>query len=324
MKALFFFLYISLVYCTTPSPPNIPTTAPAGWTLIYSEDFNVNATVGSFTNVGSSWNLSSPAAYVNSLFAYPLGWLDTSKNGQYNPSKTLSVDNSQLHIHLYAENTNFWVSAPLPALPTMTYGRYEECFRVSQSSGSYKVAWLLWPDSNLWPNDGEIDFPETNLNSTISAYMHFANASGGQDAYSTSVIISDGLWHVAITEWTAGQVLFYLDGNLIGNSTTQVPSKPMHRVWQSETRLSGGPPGINDSAIIDLAWSVVYIPSTAPTTTASTATTASTTTKVPTNTTSATTTTSPTPTMGVNGHPAHSPDIICFLMMISICWLMIG
>ena len=214
MKALYFFLYISLVYCTTPSPPNIPTTAPAGWTLIYSEDFNVNATVGSFTNVGSSWNLSSPAAYVNSLFAYPLGWLDTSKNGQYNPSKTLSVDNSQLHIHLYAENTNFWVSAPLPALPTMTYGRYEECFRVSQSSGSYKVAWLLWPDSNLWPNDGEIDFPETNLNSTISAYMHFANASGGQDAYSTSIIISDGLWHVAITEWTAGQVLFYLYGHL--------------------------------------------------------------------------------------------------------------
>lgn len=137
--------------------------------------------------------------------------------------------------------------------------RYEECFRVSQGCLSFKIAWLLWPDSNLWPTDGEIDFPEVgNLESDISAFMHYANASGGQDAFGTSVNISDNLFHTIILEWTEGQVLFYLDGNLVGNSTTEVPSNSMHRVWQSETRLSGGPPVPTDSAQIDLAWAVVY------------------------------------------------------------------
>jgi len=257
------FQQIYFVCSQTNQPPNIPINNFPGWQMIYSEDFNTDAAVGSFLNVPGSWNLSSPAAYVNSIRAYPLGWRDTSKNGQYNPSKTLSVSFSQLHIHLWTEinvTNNTWVSAPLPALPKMTYGRYEECFRVSQSSGSFKVAWLLWPDSNLWPQDGEIDFPETNLNSYISAFMHYANPSGGQDAFITSTYINDSLWHVAITEWTQGQVLFYLDGSLIGNSTTEVPSNPMHRVWQSETRLSGGPPVPTASAQIDLAWSVVYVP----------------------------------------------------------------
>ena len=39
----------------------------------------------------------------------------------------------------------------------------------------YKVAWLLWPKSGVWPRDGEIDFPEADLIGTISAFMHRQN-----------------------------------------------------------------------------------------------------------------------------------------------------
>lgn len=38
----------------------------------------------------------------------------------------------------------------------------------------YGVAWLLWPQSDNWPWDGEIDFPESSLTGTAHGYHHYA------------------------------------------------------------------------------------------------------------------------------------------------------
>jgi hypothetical protein len=218
----------------------MPTSALSGWTQVLADDFTTDAPLGSFlTTYGSRWG------------AYPSGWLDTSGNGHYDPARTLSVSNGNLDIYLHSENGVHYVSAPTPKLPAMTYGRYSIRFQ-SDSIAGYKTAWLLWPDDNVWPAHGEIDFPEGNLDSTMSAFSHWASSGGGQDAFSTATTY--GAWHTATTEWTPGKVTFLLDGVVIGSSTKMVPTTPMHWVIQSETQLSGGAPANASAGHLRIDW----------------------------------------------------------------------
>jgi beta-glucanase (GH16 family) len=118
------------------------------------------------------------------------------------------------------------------------YGRYEVRFRADEIDG-YKTAFLLWPQSETWPRDGEIDFAEGDLNGTIGGFVHHQGGTygGDQDGYSTSARYSP--WHTATIEWSPTSVKFILDGQVIGNSTTRVPNTPMHWVLQTETCLDG-------------------------------------------------------------------------------------
>ena len=93
----------------------------------------------------------------------------------------------------------------MPLLPggnDVLYGRYAVRWKADAIPG-YKVAWLLWPDSEVWPRDGEIDFPEGNLDGTVEGFMHRQNGTSGgdQDHAGSAVRFGDGRWHTAVTEW---------------------------------------------------------------------------------------------------------------------------
>jgi hypothetical protein len=223
-----------------------------GWHQIFADDFLTDVPLGSFPSaVSSRWN------------AYPDGWMDTSKNGTYEPSKVVSISGGVLRMHLHTEGGVHMVSAPEPILPGGTpgllYGRYAVCFRSDPVPG-YKTAWLLWPDSENWPTDGEIDFPEGNLDGTISAFMHRMNGTSGsdQDAYTSTATYPT--WHTAVIEWSATQCRFLLDGTVLGASTQRIPSTKMHWVLQTETQLSGGPPSDTAAGDVEVDWVVAYVP----------------------------------------------------------------
>jgi beta-glucanase (GH16 family) len=225
----------------------MPASDLSGWRLIFSDDFTTNVSVGSFPGT----------EYAQKWTAYPSGWSDTSGNGQYSPEKTLSVSNGVLVIDVHTEDGTHYVSAPEPMLGTgQLYGRYSIRFRATQTTSDYKTAWLLWPDSERWPDDGEIDFPEGNLDSTFNAFMHYASASGGQDAFQSSATFAE--WHTATTEWVPGKVTFYVDAEVLGTSTTQVPSTPMHYVLQTETNLDGVVPSATTVGRLEIDWVVIW------------------------------------------------------------------
>ncbi len=224
---------------TTVAPSTNPNPNPGGpWTLAFNDDFNTNATEGSFLSKYSNWD------------AYAYGWQDTSKRGTYDPG-ILSVNNGMMNMHLNTTSDGVHhVAAPMPKIPgtsysNMMYGRYEVRFRADAVAG-YKTAWLLWPQSEVWPRDGEVDFPEGNLDGSIGAYMHRQGGTSGgdQDAYSTNARFPD--WHTATLEWKPGDMTFILDGQVIGHSTNRVPNTPMHWVLQTETKLDGTVP--NDTS----------------------------------------------------------------------------
>ncbi|MGH2344697.1 MAG: family 16 glycosylhydrolase, partial [Chloroflexota bacterium] len=183
----------------------MPIGDTPGWHQIFTENFAVDVPVGSFPG----------SMYSSKWTVYPDGWQDTSKNGTYYPSKVLSVQNGVLNMYLHTENGVHMVSAPEPILQPgphdygsgLLYGRYTVRFRADPIAG-YKTAWLLWPDSEAWPRDGEIDFPEGDLNSTINAFMHWQNGISGnsQDAYSTSTTYNS--WHTATIEWLPASLTF--------------------------------------------------------------------------------------------------------------------
>jgi hypothetical protein len=168
----------------------------------------------------------------------------------------LSVHGGLLDYYVHSAGGQHLVAAALPIAETGAYGRYAVRFRADPLRG-YKTAWLLWPDSGLWPADGEINWPEGNLDGRMSAYMHFARAAGGQHVFNTDR--GYRRWHTAVTEWRPGRVDFFLDGRRIGRSRTSlVPRNPMHWVLQTETSTNGPTPYQATRGHVYVDWAVAW------------------------------------------------------------------
>jgi hypothetical protein len=246
----------------TPTPPTPTGNSPSGqampvgdltgWHQVFADDFTASAKVGSFPG----------STYSSKWAVYNEGWPDTSHNGQQCPNEVLSVQSGVLNYYLHTlSNGTHCVADPFPKVAGaagkeggQTYGRYSVRFK-SDSIAHYAAAFLLWPDSESWPNDGEVDFPEGTLNGNINAFAHYASASGGQNAFTTNKSFSG--WHTATVEWTPGKIVFYLDGVIVGTSTTDVPSKPMHWVLQTDTAY-GAVPLNSDGGNIQIDWVTIY------------------------------------------------------------------
>jgi len=244
-----------------PSAP-APTTSSAlpgdvpGWTRIFADDFDTDAPVGSFPSTYTNWG------------AYDDGWSDTSKNGEYYPSTVLSASGGNLQMYIHTANGIHMVCAPYPLLPGasaangMLHGMYRARMRVDPLVG-YKTAWLLWPDSEVWPQDGEVDFPEANLDSTIDGFVHHMNATSGSDqSYWLTGVTYANAWHEVTITRLPNSITFTLDDKS-WSTTDRVPSLSMHWVLQTETQLSGGPPADNVAGYLLVDWVAVYAPTAA-------------------------------------------------------------
>jgi hypothetical protein len=211
---------------TVPAPPALNTTFP---TRRLYEDFSAGVPAG------WSW--------------YPAPWKDSSQNGIYRGAAGASVVNGVLNIKLEKDSTGWRSTAVVPLLG-QTYGRYSIRIRAT-GDPDWKIVPLLWPDDNIWPAHGEIDFPEGPVGGLVNGYNHYASVNGGQDEVKTTALSSD--WHTYTTEWMPGLIVFYLDGKEVGRSTKYVSVFPMHWVLQFETSLMAGkiPHG---PALVEIDW----------------------------------------------------------------------
>jgi hypothetical protein len=237
----------------SPSGQAMPDGNPPGWQEIFADDFNTDAPVGSFPG----------KVYGRKFTVYPDGTKDTAGQSgapsRYYPSKVVSVSNGLLNLYLHTENGTPMAAAILPILPgNHLYGKYTIRFR-SDALPGFKTAWLLWPDSENWPHDGEMDFPEAPLDGTIGAFMHHQDGTSGsdQDEYNSTATYTS--WHTASIEWSPSAVNFILDGQSIGTSTNQIPSTPMHWVIQTESCLPTCP-AASTAGNLQIDWVVAYAP----------------------------------------------------------------
>lgn len=211
-----------------------------GWRQTWTDNLTTNVPLGSFPGpVSSQW------------FAYT--GHDTSGNGLYDQTR-IDVTCGVMSMNVSTIAGVPRVNAPGVDAQSTVYGRYAVRFRSDVLPG-YKTAWLLWPTSNVWPRDGEIDFPEMDLGWTIvNGFVHHQGGTSGadQDGYSASIDVTQ--WHTAVIEWSPNLVRFLLDGVEIGRDTTRVPSTQMYWVLQTETQLSGGAPSPSVAGRVQVDW----------------------------------------------------------------------
>lgn len=220
----------------TLPPPNtvpMPSAEPAGFTRIQSHDFPGTVPIGS---------MGGYPARTGDWTAYPSGQPDTWGGGVQRPEKVLSIHDSYLDWFLHTEGGEHCIAAPRlwPGLDRMLYGRVALRLFAEQLPGYYAVP-LWWPISEVWPRDGEIDFPEGALTSTIKAFMHRQGATTGGEQAAFDSGVYHGAWHTFVTEWTPNICRFVLDGTLIGSTTERIPNTVMRHVLQVETSPAGPP-----------------------------------------------------------------------------------
>jgi fibronectin type III domain protein/glycosyl hydrolase family 16 len=230
---------------SSPSGQPMPVGDLAGWRQVFTEDFTSNVALG-------SW----PGGYASKFdqYDYSHNPPDTNGGGVWRTGKDVSVSGGMADYYLHSENDVAYSAAILPRTPTQTYGRYQVRFKVDPGMTGWNSAWLLWPDDDVWPAHGEIDWPEGSLTGTMEAFMHYANPGGGQDPASSNVAFATG-WHTATTEWLPGSVTCYLDGVAFRTFTREVPTLPMHWVLQSESGSKDRPTG---SGHIKIDWLTIY------------------------------------------------------------------
>ena len=114
------------------------------------------------------------------------------------------------------------------------YGRWEARVR-SQAGNGYGPVMLLWPDSEKWPEDGEIDMMEIPDGDRTKAHftVHWGD-DNSQDSASASGDFTQ--WHTFAVEWTPDHVIGYLDGVEFYRTEDKDanPPGPMHFAMQQD------------------------------------------------------------------------------------------
>ena len=246
-----------------PVSQTLPVGDLPGWRQVFAEDFTEgDVPIGGFPGpaYGARWSANYfDGTPDTAAQQFPKG---QRKSGYY-PSKVLSVHDGVLDMFLHSENGVAMSAAPSPIFGgatqrpwnSLVYGRYSVRFKADVLPG-FKLAWLLWPDSKQWPQDGEIDFPEGDLGKVIYAAVH--GMEGGihtDDVFRPNVPY--GSWHTATTEWRPDGIEFFLDGKSIGISTKYTPTKPMHYILQTES-CSPTCPLPETSGHVEVDWVAIW------------------------------------------------------------------
>lgn len=127
------------------------------------------------------------------------------------------------------------VSGGVAHLGGQLYGRWEFRARTDKGRG-FGSAILLWPDSEQWPADGELDMMEvpSENRDLAHAIIHYSKTGSDDNTYGDSHPGDYSQWHTFALEWLPDRITWYVDGVKRFETTDKVmiPTKPMHMTIQ--------------------------------------------------------------------------------------------
>jgi K319-like protein/glycosyl hydrolase family 16 len=124
------------------------------------------------------------------------------------------------------------------------YGRWETRMALPDGDNEYHGVSILWPDSENWPCDGEIDYAE-NLGDR-SEMKFFNHHSCANLMTSVTKPVDATQFHNYAVEWTPDKIVGYLDGVewFSDNDPDHLPPGPMHQTlqldWFPDATTDGG------------------------------------------------------------------------------------
>jgi hypothetical protein len=134
-------------------------------------------------------------------------------NGRRIASSTTIV-NGVLTLHGYPNGDTGWIRQNL----AVQYGRWEIRVRsrnIGSSGGLYHVLALIWPVSELWPNDGEYDWLENTDpdDNKVGAFLHYPHPNMPvQQEYAEKLSVDMNDWHNVAFEWATTGLKGWVDG----------------------------------------------------------------------------------------------------------------
>ena len=127
--------------------------------------------------------------------------------------------------------------------------------RVTEHDEHYHAVLSLWPDSDNWPCDGEVDYAEATDDLTSVTFFNHYSCANRQTSSRKALDLTQ--WHNYAVEWTSSGIIGYLDGVEWFRDTdpSHQPPGPMHQTIQLDW-FPGETP--TKSTSIDVAWVRVY------------------------------------------------------------------
>ncbi len=235
---------------------------PAGWTLVWSDEFSgadgsgVDTTKWTALTGGDGWGNQEREYYTQDL-----------ANAQIQGGNlviTATTAGASAHTCWYGQCQ--YTSARLQTLGNFeqTYGRFEARMKIPRGQGLWPAFWMLGNDIGTagWPTCGEIDIME-NIGKepgTVHGSMHGPGYSGG-NPLTASYVLPGGAkladdFHLYAVEWETGVVRFYIDTTLY---ETRTPADvPAGKKWVYDhpffmllnVAVGGGWPGDPDGTTV--------------------------------------------------------------------------
>jgi hypothetical protein len=139
------------------------------------------------------------------------------------------------------------------------YGAWEVRVRVPEGAPNYNAVALLWPSTDTWPRDGEIDFMEIKDDATrqnVTAALHYS-PDGQTDRWVGGNVDVDGTeWHNYAVSWTPTQITTYVDGVPFFTSTDVDLFPPYAMQLCLQFDVAG--PDLAGGGQMEVAWARAY------------------------------------------------------------------
>src|SRR5947209_4186967 len=208
-----------------PIPPVPPPLPPAGWTLVWSDEFNgpdgaaPDLAKWTYDTGGKGWGNSELECYTNRL-----------QNAQIKGGNLIITAQQESVAFVCSDgSTNNYTSARLKTqgLFSQAYGRFEARIKIPHGQGLWPAFWMLGNNISTagWPTCGEIDIME-NIGkepSIVHGTFHGPGYSGGSGVSAAYTLPSGQKFsddfHTFAVEWEPNVMRFYVDGLLYKTRT---------------------------------------------------------------------------------------------------------
>ena len=207
---------------TLPTPPPLaPPPAESSWSLVETAPVTSPGAVqwGIYGTQSSNPENNWLSSYVNPVD----GTLDLHSQGQEGGGLCLCWNQS-----------------------VSLYGRWQIQARfVGPSDHGFAI--LLWPDNDVWPQDGEIDIAEKSAPAKAeTSSVVYGEPDAVQSIWIAHPELTVAQWHTYTVDWEPGEISIYVDGTLSQTVTEHVPVVPMHLALQAEPLVPKASDGSGD------------------------------------------------------------------------------
>ena len=196
------------VTVTQDSPEVTKITTPAGYQLVWNDEFNNGS------ELGGDWRHEEQGpGWVNNE-------LQTYVNGSAAGQRVTELVDGKLRINCFkASNTIYSGRVYAKSSVGWTYGYIEARIKLPKGKGTWPAFWMMPVNFRSWPADGEIDIMEevganpNYVSSSLHANAH-VHSNNTQVTHEMYLAGAEDDYHVYAIKWTQDNITTYVDGKV--------------------------------------------------------------------------------------------------------------